>query len=183
MDTVIRPASDDDAAAIAAVQVASWRTTYHGLIPDETLVALSVAGRTERWREILARDGHAAFVAEERGEGDPTVVGFVDGGPNRSSTSPFDAFSGELYAIYLLASHQRGGTGTRLTAALVRQLLKDGHGSMLVWVLESNPSRAFYEALGGRLVGAQEIEIDGAAYPDVAYGWDDLAALGRRLAR
>lgn len=94
----IRPATLADAASIAQVQVASWRTTYRGLIGDEALDRLNVGERTERWGEILARDGAAAFVAEEERDGEQTVVGFVDGGPNRSREPPFDALSERLAA-------------------------------------------------------------------------------------
>ena len=35
MVSLVRPADVDDAAAIAAVHVAAWRSTYRGLLPDE----------------------------------------------------------------------------------------------------------------------------------------------------
>lgn len=178
-DPTLRRATVDDAAAIAEVQVASWRTTYRGLIPNETLDGLSVAVRTERWREILAGQGQVTFVAETMQDGRREVVGFVDGGPNRVLDPPFDVFSGEMNALYLLASHQRLGLGQRLVRALAAALLELGHPSMIVWVLETNPARGFYERLGGRFVGAHEIEIDGRMYPDIAYGWDDIAMLLR----
>jgi GNAT superfamily N-acetyltransferase len=170
----VRRATPDDAAAIAEVQVASWRTTYRGMIADDYLDRLSVATRTQRWGEILRNTPRIAFVAERE---DGTAVGFADGGPNRTTNPPFDAFSAELDAIYLLAPHQRGGIGRRLVGAIAGALLELGHTSMLVWVLEKNPARGFYEALGGRFVGAAEIGIDGVKYPDVAYGWDDLCLL------
>ena len=39
----IRCADLADAAGIAAVQVASWRTTYHGIVAQEYIDRLSVA--------------------------------------------------------------------------------------------------------------------------------------------
>jgi GNAT superfamily N-acetyltransferase len=177
----IRPATEDDAAGIAQVQVATWRTAFRGIVADRALERLDVERRTERWREIVAREGDLAFVAEADRGGHPAVVGFIDGGANRDTEPPFDAFSGELYAIYVLDSHQRGGTGTRLVCALVDALLDRGHGSMLVWTLEASPFRAFYERLGGRLVGSKEVEIDEEPYVGVAYAWDDLEALSLRL--
>lgn len=173
----LRRATIGDAPVIAEVQVASWHTTYRGLIPDETLDALDLDARTERWREALPAPEQVTFVAETGEDGARTVIGFAAGGPNRAEAPPFDAFSGELYAIYLLASHQRGGTGGRLVRALAAALLELGHRSMIVWVLEANPARGFYERLGGRFVGAQEIKIFGRMYPEVAYGWDDVVAL------
>ena len=52
--------------------------------------------------------------------------------------------------------------------------------AVLIWVLAANaPARAFYEALGGRYLREQQIEIGGVALPEVAYGWPDAAALAR----
>ncbi|MFL5385893.1 MAG: GNAT family N-acetyltransferase [Longimicrobiaceae bacterium] len=177
----IRPATVEDAAGIAAVQVATWRTAFRGIVADETLERMSVEERTERWREVLSGDGRTCFVAESGLGESRRVAGFGDGGANRDPTPPYDAFTGELRAIYVLQSHQRGGTGTCLVRALVQWLLEAGHGSMIVWTLEASPFRAFYERLGGRRVGTREVTIDGAPYAGVAYGWDDLTKLRRRL--
>ena len=177
----IRPATMDDAAGISAVQVATWRTAFRGIVADGTLERMREVQRAERWREVLAGDGRTAFVAEAEDDGGRAVVGFLDGGANRYTEPPYDAFSGELRAIYVLDSHQRGGTGTRLVRALVDWLLDAGHRSMIVWTLEASPFRAFYEGLGGRLVGSREVKIDEVPYVGIAYGWDDLAALRQRL--
>ena len=49
---------------------------------------------------------------------------------------------------------------------------------MLVWVLTENPSRAFYERMGGRFVREAPVTICGAPLVEVAYGWDDLGMFG-----
>ena len=46
---VIRPATVEDAAGIAEVQVATWRTAFRGVVADRALERLSVEQRTERW--------------------------------------------------------------------------------------------------------------------------------------
>ena len=174
----IRAATVEDAAAIAEVQVATWRTSFRGLVADDALARMDVARRTERWREVLSGDGNLDFVADDGRGG---VVGFIDGGANRETEPPFDAFDGELHAIYVLQSHQRGGTGRRLVRALIDALLHRGHASMLVWTFEASPFRAFYERLGGRWLGTRDVQVDDAPYAGVAYGWDDLEALRQRL--
>ena len=45
---------------------------------------------------------------------------------------------------------------------------------MLVRVLAANPSRLFYEALGGQKLYEGEARIGGTAYPDVVYRWHDI---------
>ena len=50
---------------------------------------------------------------------------------------------------------------------------------MMLWVLKQNPSRGFYERLGGEVLAEQEIEISGQKYPEVAYGWRALQVVAR----
>jgi len=51
---------------------------------------------------------------------------------------------------------------------------------MLIWVLAKNPSRAFYEALGGQRVYEKQIVIGGETLVEVAYGWRDIHSLTYR---
>lgn len=172
-DIIIREADVSDAAAIARVHVDSWRTTYTGIVPEDYLANLSYSRREQIWYAALSASGSPSFVyvAEDAAGG---VVGFASAGPERSGHA---VYKGELYAIYILASHQRRGIGRRLTQAVVKRLMEAGIHSMLVWVLADNPFRAFYEALGGRPVTEQEITIGGARLIEVAYGWRDIHVL------
>ena len=170
----IREADLNDAGAIARVHVDSWRTTYAGIVPDEQLISqLSYDGRERMWRKSLGDSSRRGFVyvaEEERGE----VVGFAAGGPERNG-DPF--YQGEIYAIYLLKEFQRRGIGRRLALVSARKMIEAGQKSMLVWVLSKNPSRGFYEALGGELLSEKPIEVGGAKLTEVAYGWKDLRVL------
>ena len=58
------------------------------------------------------------------------------------------------------------------TAAL--RLQHYGHNSLLVWVLEDNPYRKFYESLIGSPVGKKEVEIGGRQFKEVAFGWANM---------
>lgn len=169
----IREAVLADAAAIARVHVDSWRTTYRGIVPDGYLASLSYEQRERVWQGNLsaARAEEFVYVAEK--DGGP-VVGFASGGPQNSGDAEY---AGELYAIYLLASYQGQGIGRQLVRAIARQLLQADLPSMLVWVLVSNPSRSFYEALGGKELYEKPITIGGASLVEVAYGWPDLSIL------
>lgn len=160
---MIREARPEDAAGIARVHVDSWRTTYRGLVPDDVLANLRTDERENNWVGILRDQTKFTYVADEGG-----IVGFVNGGPERSRTVDYD---GELYAIYLLESHQRRGLGRELVRAFAARLAKEGFRSMLVWVLVDNPHRAFYESLGGVEVKRKKIRIGGATLDEVAYGW------------
>ncbi len=175
----ISQATPNDASAIAGVHVATWRATYAGIIPHEFLASLSTEQRSQFWRERIENPALSAclFVATTPQEG---VVGFVAGGPERTQDPEY---TGEVHAIYVLPSRQGIGLGRRLFRAAARALADAQLRSLLVWVLEANPSRGFYESLGGRQVRRRTIEIGGAQLAEVGYGWDDTAVLIRMGAR
>lgn len=168
----VRCATVDDVPGIARVHVDSWRTTYRGIIDDAYLAGLSYERSTARNREFMQRADAPphVFVATAPGG---TVVGFAMGGAVRSG----EPFAGELYGLYLLEEEQGHGLGRALVAAMAQALAAEGHHSLLVWVLADNPSRQFYERLGGQYHRTQMITIGGRELAEVAYGWDDIDAL------
>ena len=170
---VIRPARESDAPGIARVHVDAWRSTYRGFVPDTYLDGFQTEPRERFWRATLANaDAPERVVVAQDAGGE--IVGFAAGGPEWAGGA---RYGGELYAIYLFATHQRLGLGRQLTLAVVRHLQAAGHRAMLVWVLADNPSRGFYEALGGQRVGSRSVELGGVALDEVAYGWMDLERL------
>ncbi len=171
---LIRHADVGDATGIGSVHAESWRTTYRGIVPDAFLEAIDVDKWSERQRRYMteAPDDAVSLVAEVDGQ----IVGWAVGGPNRE---PELDHVGELYAIYLLAEHQRRGLGLKLTVATARWLMDAGMESMAVWVLADNhKARRFYEALGAEYCQEREVDIGGADLAEVAYGWSDLSRLG-----
>jgi L-amino acid N-acyltransferase YncA len=175
IDMRIRQADVDDAAAIARVHVDAWRTTYVGIVPDEYLAGLTYEPREQMWRESLADRARAEFTLVAEND-QRAIVGFATGGPEREGNA---VYRGELRAIYLLADSRRIGLGRRLVAGVAKGLIEAGFDSMLVWVLDDNPSRRFYEALRGKFVAEKVIEIGGARLIEVAYGWHDIRQLAQ----
>ncbi len=80
----------------------------------------------------------------------------------------------QSYTRYLLPKECAKGIGSRLFWTLAARLTSTGHNSMYVWVLEENPSRAFYEHLGGKLLTSAQIEIGGEIMTEISYGWQKL---------
>lgn len=175
----VREARQEDAAAIARVHVDSWRTSYRGIVPEAFLAGMSYADFEGRWQEWLrgVGDPRWAYRVAELPSG--RIVGFASGGPQQGPA--YADYAGELYTLYLLREHQRAGIGRCLFGSVARGLAEGGITSLLAWVLARNPSRRFYEAVGGTLLGRQEIEIGGVRLEEVAYGWPDIegvASLG-----
>ena len=179
--TIIRKAKTTDANAIARVVVDTWRSTYVGIVPSEYLESLSYSKAADRWRGNLSDmdkvwPGWFVYVAEEDGK----VFGFAGGGPSNDYGLPF---SGELGFIYLLKANQREGTGRQLAATVASRLKQEGYPSMVVWVFTQNPYRAFYKALGGRVVADRFVDRYGGHIAETAYGWDDLDCFNTTLRR
>ncbi|MGH2582712.1 MAG: GNAT family N-acetyltransferase [Anaerolineales bacterium] len=166
---IIRKALPSDAEAIARVHLATWRTTYAGVIPDYFLKTLSIERRKQMWEEALqeTREGHFLFVAEDESE----VVGFVSTGPTREAPPGYE---GEIYAIYLLEAYQGKGWGRQLFDRAKDALLQAGYTSMFLWVLAENPACGFYEKLGGVRVSERFVEIGGKELKEFSYGWPEL---------
>lgn len=181
MGVTVREAGLSDAAGIARVHVDSWRTTYPGIMPEEFLASLSYDERERMWRRVLstaAERGQVVYVAED---GAGWIVGFAYGGPTRGEAA--SEYAGEVYSIYLLQSQQGQGLGRQLFRRVAQYLAGQGRKSLLVWVARDNPSRRFYEALGGKPAREQQIELSGQTIDEVGYGWDDVAPLlARRTA-
>jgi len=170
----IRAAADHDAQAIGQVHVEVWRFAYRDILPEGYLASLSPEESAVQWRSLLKDPRSARFVLIAVNERDE-VLGFAAAGPERSG-EPRN--QGELYALYVLPSHQGRGLGHALVQAVAHRLLASGMSSMLLWVLESNASaRRFYERLGGSVVRDQPIDIGGVTLTEVAYGWPRLGLL------
>lgn len=168
MDFTVRPATVEDAKAIAVVQVEGWRSTYGGIVPDAYLAAMDVESRTESWKEPLGSSEVVSLVAEDAAG----VFGFVCGGKIREEIMTYD---GELYAIYLLKDRQRHGAGRTLACTLAEVLRQRGLKSMVVWVLEENRRAvAFYQGLGAVQIVQKMTDIGGAELSDLCLGWADL---------
>jgi GNAT superfamily N-acetyltransferase len=170
---LIRRAKPDDAHRIAWVHLESWKTTYPGIIPQSYIDGLKIENGLRNWQERLTQgDGPVVLVAED----EAGIFGFAAGG---AIMHPVDGFDGELGAIYLLATHQKQGAGAALVRRIASDLTERAFRSMAVWVLKANPSRGFYERMGGVQVAEQGIEIGGVTLPEVAYGWKDISALAQ----
>jgi ribosomal protein S18 acetylase RimI-like enzyme len=147
---LVRAAVPEDAEAIAAVHVATWRDAYAGLMPDEILNGLDVSQRAETWRGRLRAlpDAVFVFVFEQHGQ----VRGFVSGGPDRAGR-----VSGEVFAIYVHPSCQGLGAGRRLLEAAGQRLAEAGFAEASLWVLATNrAARGFYESQGWRADGTEQ---------------------------
>ena len=169
---LIRQARPSDGAAIGRVQSDSWRSTYAGLLPDKVLLRMTPARQARLWRHYLqGSEMGAVYVAEGPGG----VIGFGSCGAAQTQMLPF---AGEVYTLYVDDAMHGRGVGRRLLRTMFARLRREGRGSAVIWVLEGNPARFFYEAMGGVSVAVRQSRQWGADIAERAYGWRDLADAG-----
>jgi ribosomal protein S18 acetylase RimI-like enzyme len=156
----------DDLEGLAAVHLATRRSTYADLLPRTVLEKMSAAGLEEWWRRRLveAPRPHRTLVAVSNGL-TSAVVGFTH-------VCLTDDGLGELFAIHVHPSAQGTGVGRRLLAAACESIRDFGYGRARLWVLEGNAAaRSFYQRQGWqpRPELRRQENIDGAAVLEVAY--------------
>jgi ribosomal protein S18 acetylase RimI-like enzyme len=173
----VRAAVERDAEGVARVHVASWRSTYRGLVPDDYLAGLSVERRADNWRRLITDAGadRGVLVLEDdtlngdtlngdtlNGDtlnGDTLngdVIGFCHYGPTRDDDV---AGAGEVTSIYLLGDRWRRGGGTQLLDAAVSAMTAAGYATATLWVVDGNDrARAFYESRAWAHDGAVKVD-------------------------
>lgn len=175
MTITIRLAQPADAAAIAAVQVASWRAACKGIIADDDLAQLSAADREPVWqRELDHADPDRCTCVAVNAAGQ--LVGFAAGQPERAEGVPT---LGEVRAIYVLPGCWRNGIGRGLMQATAGCLYDRGYTDLLVRVLKGSGAEAFCRALGGSRVREGEIPIGNRTYTEIALHWPGVSGLLR----
>ncbi len=165
---ILRPARVADATGIAAVHVAAWRSAYAGLLPADHLARMSAVRSAAQFHAGIAA-GRGVLVAEVQGR----VVGFCSvGRPRRPGLA-----DGEVETLYVLDDWRDLGLGRALLQAGAKHLAGQGCGSLFLWVLQDNPSRWFYERLGGKPVQRSTTQVAGKPFQQLAYVWDPIARL------
>ena len=129
MTTLLRPARDDDAPAVAEVWWAGWREAHLGQVPDE-LVAL-------RTRDTFDTRAAERVADTEVLEVDGEVVGFTM------------LCGDEVEQVFLAPSARGAGHADRLLLGAERRLAAAGHERGWLAVVPGNArARAFYARRG-----------------------------------
>ena len=156
----VRPARAGDAADLARVQVASWRSGLAGIVPPSLLGDLtgeeaSGAWR-DRWREAIGNpptSRHRVLTAVT--DAVPReVVGFVSAGP-ATDADRWPGTDAEIYEFRVAPDRTGQGHGGRLMHAVADTLAGDGFHTVSIWVLEADMTvRRFLESAGWPADGA-----------------------------
>ena len=172
----IRPATTADAPALGELVVSSWLAAHRDQVPEEAWLE-----RQETWTPEVSAEGWARLLhARAVGEDDAHVllVAEEDGALRGQVLVRVDDGTAHLLSLYVAHDRLSRGTGRGLLVAAARAAAARGCTRMRVGVLTANtPARAFYEALGGVVVGTRTFDEEGHPLPETVYGWDDLVSL------
>ena len=169
----VRPARAGDAEALARIQVASWRSSFAGIVPDELLARLTgdEAERVwrDRWREAITRPptSRHRVLAAVTGAPEREVAGFASIGP-ATDADRWPGTDAEVYELRIALERVGCGHGSRLVQAVADTLTEDGFHTISIWALGADTAlRRFLESAGWALDGARgELDV-GASVPVV----------------
>jgi GNAT superfamily N-acetyltransferase len=148
----VRPARAGDAASLARIQVASWRSGFAGIVPQDLLAEL-----TSEHRVLAAVDGGPSR----------EVAGFASAGP-ATDADRWPGTDGEVYELRIYPERTGQGHGSRLLHAVADTLIEGGFHTVSIWALEADTAlRRFLEASGWAADGARaELDV-GTSVPAV----------------
>lgn len=150
-EAVIRRATLSDAETLATLGAETFSATFAHLYPPEDLaVFLAEAYGVERIRRYLEDPSCITWLMEEDGEPIGYALAGACGLPHPDVTPQ----CGELKRIYMRASHQGGGRGSRLLATAMSWLEAEKTGSLWIGVWSENfGAQRLYGRLGFEKVG------------------------------
>ena len=150
----VRTARASDAPGLAQVQVASWRSTLAGAVPDEVLAELTSAAALEawtaRWLEAITRpptSKHRVHVAVAT-PAEPSVLGFAAAGP-ATDEDRWPGTDGELYELHVLPALAEHGHDGRLLHAVADSMSEDGFHTAITWTLSADSDRLSFLSAAG----------------------------------
>jgi GNAT superfamily N-acetyltransferase len=171
MDRVVfRSAVASDSRRIAALHVASWRSSYRGSLPDAYLDREAAGERLRLWDLRLAspdRERRGVIMAEKDGDLAGFVCVLLDEEPGWGAC---------LDNLHVRPDLKGLGLGRRLfhrAAAWVQA--KEPAWPMHLWVFETNAAaRHFYESAGGKVVERAVKPLPGGvSVASLRYFWKD----------
>jgi GNAT superfamily N-acetyltransferase len=147
----VRPAREGDAEAIARVQLVTWRTAYHALLPASVLDDWDEPAAIAAWRAAVRTPptpAHGVLVALDGA----VVTGFAAFGPaelaDDEPASP-DGPTTEVTALLVEPRWGRRGHGSRLLAAIADLAAEQGVRRLQIWLPDEDVvTSRFLEAAG-----------------------------------
>ena len=158
----IRRAEPNDIRQVSYIHVDTWRAAYRGIIDRNVLNNLSYGRSNDNLRRCFDKLSNFFYVAEIDG----IITGFATGGIQRDEDLLHD---GEIYAMYILPRYQNRGIGSKLFLKMAEDFHHEKWHDFLVWCLEKNPAKDFYQRFGAKTQHKKRIRIGGRNLIEIGY--------------
>lgn len=132
-----------DEAALAHIQVESWKAAFKGILPPDVLErATGIERVTAMYKRLLEqRIGNGYLL---RVEGQPHCIAWWD----KTRTHDMPGYA-ELICIHSLPDRWHQGYGSKMMETVLRDVAQAGYAKIMLWVFEENHSaKRFYEKHG-----------------------------------
>jgi GNAT superfamily N-acetyltransferase len=173
----VRPARPGDAAEIARIQLATWRTAYRRMFPPHVLANLDEAYLARGWTEAITAppsERHRVLVAVEQSEAASSTVGFAAFGPADEQAlapeePPLPPTVAAVTDLLVEPRWGRRGHGSRLLSAAVTHWRDDGFDYAVAWAYEQDKAtQKFLTSAGWEPDGAgRALDVDDMLVPQL----------------
>lgn len=157
-DITIRRLAEIDAAALSALARDTFDETFgHLYKPGDLAVFQEESQSVEAYHRLL-KDPRVAIWAGELATG--ALVGFATAGPCKLPVPDLENNAGEIRHLYLRATVQRGGLGTRLLVTMLDWLAAQGYSPLYVGVWSGNlGAQRLYGRFGFEKIGEYDFPV------------------------
>ncbi|MEF9978562.1 MAG: GNAT family N-acetyltransferase [Thermomonas sp.] len=157
MNTRIRRATPEDAAALAELGAATFIESFGQLyVPEDLQAFLDESHSVSAYAKVLANPDYALWIAEKNG----CAIGYAQAGPCGLPHADAQAADGELKRLYLLKGEQNGGVGRALFDQALAWLEREGPRPLWISVWsENHGAQRFYGRYGFEFAGEYDFIV------------------------
>lgn len=135
-------ATEKDALSIIDLRHRIWDTTYRGIYPDEMIDDFDWAWHKEKELSRINDPAYSVYLIRKDGQG----IGYL---------TMLQADVVILQSLYISSAYQRQGIGRTAFDFIKAHCREHGAESFICHCVPENlNARAFYERMGGRVIGA-----------------------------
>lgn len=146
----IRPAEPDDINTIGFLAQQIWPVAYDGIVPpDQLQYMLNLFYSPSALRKQMIEERHQFLLVEQGAE----AIGFA----SWSATQEPGVF--KLHKLYVLPGQQGKGLGRSMLQFIFGVIGPEGATILRLNVNRFNKARQFYEKLGFRVIGEEDVAI------------------------
>jgi len=155
----IRNIRREDIPDIVDIKINGWRKAYKGLISDDILNSLNEEQIIKKLEKNYTESGFIVAILNE------TIAGFCNYIDSNKYTQDMADIDCEILALYVKPELKYNGIGTKLFNYVLNVFKEKNKSKMLLWCLKENePSKKFYEKMGGKILTTREFKIENENY-------------------